>query len=228
MLYDNLSVNEAGHLVFAGYDTTDLAARYGTALMLLDESAIRNRCRTYLNAMAAHLPAGSMPLYASKALSFKRMYEIMKEEGMGIDVVSSGELNTALRAGFPLEKAFFHGNGKTDFDISFAMEHGMGYFVCDNADELNAIEAEAARRGRQRRAPRGQQPRDRDDVAAELPRRRRRPPSTRPPGREARWAGDARSPPRTARPPPGRPWGCPPRDRRMTVRRSAGRFPGAR
>ena len=147
MLYDNLSVNEAGHLLFAGYDTTELAAQYGTALMLLDEGAIRNRCRTYLNAMAAHLPAGSMPLYASKALSFKRMYEIMKEEGMGIDVVSSGELNTAVRAGFPLEKAFFHGNGKTDFDISFAMDNGMGYFVCDNADELGAIEAEAARRG---------------------------------------------------------------------------------
>ena len=147
MLYDNLSVNEAGHLLFAGYDTTELAAQYGTALMLLDEGAIRNRCRTYLNAMAAHLPAGSKPLYASKALSFKRMYEIMKEEGMGIDVVSSGELNTAVRAGFPLEKAFFHGNGKTDFDISFAMDNGMGYFVCDNADELDAIEAEAARRG---------------------------------------------------------------------------------
>ena len=147
MLYDNLSVNEAGHLVFAGYDTTDLAGQYGTALMLMDERAIRRRCRTYLKAMAEHLPAGSMPLYASKALSFKRMYEIMKEEGMGIDVVSSGELNTAVRAGFPMERAFFHGNGKTDFDISFAMEHGLGYFVCDNADELAAIDAEAGRRG---------------------------------------------------------------------------------
>ena len=147
MLYDNLSVNEAGHLVFAGYDTTELAAQYGTALMLLDEQAIRSRCRTYLSAMAAHLPAGSMPLYARKALSFKRIYEIMKEEGMGIDVVSSGELHTAVRAGFPLEKAFFHGNGKTDFDISYAMDNGMGHFVCDNADELGAIDAEAGRRG---------------------------------------------------------------------------------
>ena len=81
MLYDNLSVNEAGHLVFAGYDTAELANEHGTSLMLLDESAIRNRCREYISAMAEHLPAGSMPLYASKALSFKRMYEIMKEEG---------------------------------------------------------------------------------------------------------------------------------------------------
>ena len=147
MLYENLSVNSAGHLVFAGYDTVGLAKEYGTSLMLMDEQAIRSRCREYLSAMAEHLPAGSMPLYASKALSFKRIYEIMKEEGMGIDVVSSGELHTALRAGFPLEKAFFHGNSKTDFDIRFAMENGMGYFVCDNADELDAIDAEAARQG---------------------------------------------------------------------------------
>ena len=147
MIYKNLSVNEAGHLCFAGLDTTELAAQYGTALMLMDETAIRSRCQEYKKAMAEHLPVGSMPLYASKALSFKRMYEIMREEGMGIDVVSSGELNTAIRAGFPLENAFFHGNSKTDFDIRFAMEHGMGYFVCDNADELDAIDAEAARQG---------------------------------------------------------------------------------
>ena len=73
MLYENLSVNAAGHLVFAGYDTAELAKEYGTSLMLMDEQAIRLRCREYLNAMAEHLPAGSMPLYASKALSFKRM-----------------------------------------------------------------------------------------------------------------------------------------------------------
>jgi len=147
MIYKNLSINEAGHLCFAGLDTTELAARYGTALMLMDECVIRGRCRTYKKAMAESLPAGSMPLYASKALSFKRMYEIMREEDMGIDVVSSGELHTAVRAGFPMERAFFHGNGKTDFDIRYAMENGLGYFVCDNADELDAIDAEASRQG---------------------------------------------------------------------------------
>ena len=151
MIYQNLGVNEAGHLTFAGLDTTQLAEEYGTALMLMDESVIRNRCRIYQKAMAEHLPAGSMPLYASKALSFKRMYEIMREEGMGIDVVSSGELHTAIRAGYPLERAFFHGNSKTDFDIRFAMEHGMGYFVCDNADELDAIDREAARQGKKQK-----------------------------------------------------------------------------
>lgn len=147
MLYDNLSVSSDGHLHFAGYDTVDLARQYGTPLMLLDEERIRNRCREYLGAMQDYLPAGSRPLYASKALSIRRLYEIMKEENMGVDVVSSGELYTAVRAGFPMENAFFHGTSKTDADIRFAMENGIGYFVCDNETELDAIDAEAARQG---------------------------------------------------------------------------------
>ena len=147
MLYKTLAINEADHLTFAGYDTTALAKQYGTPLMLVDEATIRGRCREYKKAMADYLPAGSKPSYASKALSIKRIYEIMREEDMGVDVVSSGELYTAVRAGFPMENAYFHGNSKTDEDIAFAMEHGIGYFVCDNADELDAIDAEAARRG---------------------------------------------------------------------------------
>ena len=151
MLYKHLAVNEAGHLTFGGYDTTELAAQYGTPVMVMDEAVIRARCREYKQAMADYLPAGSMPLFASKALSFKRIYQIMTEEGMGIDVVSSGELNTALRAWFPLEHAYFHGNSKSDRDIRFAMESGIGYFVCDNADELDAIDAEAARQGKRQK-----------------------------------------------------------------------------
>ena len=147
MLYNNLSVSPNGHLLFAGHDTADLAQQYGTPLMLLDEERIRSRCREYLGAMQEFLPAGSRPLYASKALSIKRIYEIMKEESMGVDVVSSGELYTAVRAGFPMENAYFHGTSKTDADIRFAMEHKIGYFVCDNLYELAAIDAEAARQG---------------------------------------------------------------------------------
>lgn len=146
MLYENLGINDAGHLTFAGYDTTDLAAQYGTALLLMDENMIRSRCREYIRAMEQYLPAGSRPLYASKAFSVKRIYEIMAEENMGIDVVSSGELHTALRAGFPLENAYFHGNSKTDRDIQYAMDRGIGYFVCDNLDELDVIDREAGLR----------------------------------------------------------------------------------
>jgi len=147
MLYDNLSVSPAGHLIFAGADTTELAQTYGTPLQVMDENRIRNRCREYKKAMADYLPAGSRPLYASKALSIKRMYEIMQQEDMGVDVVSAGELYTAVQAGYRMENAYFHGSSKTDADIRFAMENGVGYFVCDNADELEAIDQEAVRQG---------------------------------------------------------------------------------
>ena len=147
MLYKNLGTTAQGHLTFAGQDTVELAARYGTPLMVMDETVIRSRCREYKAAMAAHLPAGSHPLYASKALSIKQIYRIMAQEDMGIDVVSAGELYTAAKAGFPMERAYFHGNSKSDRDIAFAMEQGIGYFVCDNADELEAIDSEACRRG---------------------------------------------------------------------------------
>lgn len=146
MIYDNLGIDPQGHLTFAGHDTTALAETYGTPLMLMDEMRIRSRCREYQTAMKAYLPAGSRPLYASKAFSAKRIYEIMGEENMGVDVVSAGELYTAVRAGFAMEHAFFHGNSKTDADICMAMDAGIGYFVCDNADELTAIDREADRR----------------------------------------------------------------------------------
>ena len=88
MLYKNLAINENNHLTFAGYDTVALAKEYGTPLMLMDEALVRSRCREYVNAMRDFLPAGSRPSYASKALSMKRMYQIVAEEGMQVDVVS--------------------------------------------------------------------------------------------------------------------------------------------
>ena len=147
MLYQNLEINNAGHLCFAGQDTVLLAEQYGTPLMLLDEAVIRSRCRIYKKALEDFFPAGSMPLYASKALSFKHIYKIAAQEQIGVDVVSSGELYTALQAGFPMERVYFHGNNKTDFDIRFAIENHIGYFVCDNATELDCIDEEAARQG---------------------------------------------------------------------------------
>lgn len=147
MISDNISINDKGHLTFAGRDTVDLAAAYGTPVYLLDEEKVRERCRIYKVAMKESFGGNSHPLFASKALCFKRLYAIMKEEGMGVDIVSSGELYTAAAAGFPLEEAYFHGNNKTDEDIRFAMDKGMGHFVCDNMEELEAIDQEAGRRG---------------------------------------------------------------------------------
>lgn len=147
MICRNLSVNEAGHLTFAGYDTVELAKKYGTPLYLMDEERIRQNVRAYKQAMAAYLPAGSIPEFASKAFSCKRIYEIMKEEEVDVDVVSVGELYTALSAGFPAENCFFHGNNKTDADIAFAMEHHVGYFVVDSFWELDAVEEIAEKLG---------------------------------------------------------------------------------
>ena len=147
MLSSNITVGANGHLYFGGQDTVALAKEYGTPLYLLDEVRVRENMRMYLKAFAAHFGPGSQPLYASKANSFKRIYEIAREEGMGIDVVSAGEIYTALKAGFPLENAWFHSNNKTDWDIAFAMDHGVGHFVVDNREELDAINAIAGEKG---------------------------------------------------------------------------------
>lgn len=143
---DNLSSTEDGELLFAGQSTKALAAKYGTPLYLMDEDRIRNRIEIYRAAMKNAFGDKGRLLYASKAASFKRLYEIMREESVGIDVVSSGEIRTAIAAGYPLERAYFHSNNKTDADIAYAMDNGIGYFVVDNDEELYAIEAEAKAR----------------------------------------------------------------------------------
>ena len=147
MLSSNLTVGENGHLFFRGHDTVALAAEYGTPLYLLDEVRIRENMRMYRRAFQESFGPAAAPLYASKANCFKRIYEIAKEEGMGIDVVSSGEIYTALQAGFPLEQAYFHSNNKTDWDIAFAMDHRVGHFVVDNREELDAIARIAGEKG---------------------------------------------------------------------------------
>ena len=147
LICENVGRDREGALTFAGQSVPALAKTYGTPLYLYDEERIRDRMRTYLRAVDKAFGGHGHVQYASKAASFKRIYEIAREEGMYIDVVSSGEIYTAYAAGFPLEKAYFHSNNKTDADIAFAMDKGVGTFVADNAEELYAIEAEAARRG---------------------------------------------------------------------------------
>ena len=144
MLSNNIDRTPEGVLTFAGYDVTQLAKEYGTPLYLMDEARIRANCRMYLQAFRDHFGPGSLPLYASKAASFKQMYRIMAEEGMGVDVVSSGELYTALSAGFPAERIYFHGNCKTDADLAYGVSQGIGFFVADNREELLVLEKTAA------------------------------------------------------------------------------------
>jgi diaminopimelate decarboxylase len=147
MLSDNIGRTPEGVLTIAGQEVTRLAAEYGTPLYLMDEQRIRSNCRMYLKAFRENFPEGSLPLYASKAASFKQIYRIMAEEGMGVDVVSSGELYTALAAGFPAERIHFHGNCKTDADIAYGVASGIGCFIADNREELLALEKTAAGAG---------------------------------------------------------------------------------
>ena len=144
---ENLSRNAEGELCLAGVSLDFLAKEYGTPLYVYDEERIRERCRTYLGAVRAAFGERGKVLYASKAASFRRLYEIMKEEGMGIDVVSMGEIYTAVRTGYPLSRAYFHSNNKTDEDIEYAIDSGVGYFVVDNVEELYAINEIAGRKG---------------------------------------------------------------------------------
>ena len=146
ILYPHLSVNDAGHLTIGGLDTVELAREFGTPAYIIDEDVIRENMRTYLRAATENFGAGALPLFASKSLCFKEIYKIAAEEGLGIDCVSGGELFTARAAGFPAEKIFFHGNNKTDRDISDAMDMGVGRIVVDNIDELYAVSAEASAR----------------------------------------------------------------------------------
>ncbi|MBQ7107182.1 MAG: diaminopimelate decarboxylase [Clostridia bacterium] len=147
MIYDNISINNEGALTFANQDVIGLAKKYGTPLYLLDENKIRENCRKYVDAMKANFGDNYAVLYASKANSFKKIYNIVESEGMCADVVSVGEIYTALKAGFSLSKAYFHSNNKTDFDVEFAIENGVGHFVVDNREELEVINKFAAQKG---------------------------------------------------------------------------------
>ena len=151
MLYDNLGINESGHLTIGGMDAVQLAEEFGAPLYVLDEDRVRVNCRTYVQALAQDMPAGSYPLFAGKALCFKGLYPVLEEEGMGADVVSPGEIYTALAGGFPGEKLYFHGNNKTDEDILYAMERGVGHFIVDNHQELERVNRYAGEKGIQQK-----------------------------------------------------------------------------
>ena len=136
---DCLNTNEKGHLTIGGCDTVELAKEYGTPLYVFDETTIRNTIRSYVSSFKKFYDGNGMPLYASKALSCKELCRIAKEENIGLDVVSGGEIYTALQAGFPMEKVHFHGNNKTENEIRFALKSKVGKFVVDNLYELELL-----------------------------------------------------------------------------------------
>lgn len=144
----NLAVNEQGHLTVGGIDAVELAKEYGTPLYLMDEGLIREHCRSFKESMDRYYGGQGLVCYASKAFCCKAMCRIMLEEGLGLDVVSEGELYTALSVGFPAEKLCFHGNNKTDHELSYALENGVGRIIVDNIYELDRLNRLAEKTGR--------------------------------------------------------------------------------
>ena len=145
MIHSNIKVLQNGHLAFSETDVVDLAKQYGTPLYLIDENRIRKNCKIYRNTVSKYFGNESIPLYASKALCCKEIYRIVSQEGLGTDVVSGGELYTALSVGFPSEKIYFHGNNKTDEEIIYALNNNIGAFVVDNFDELRFLNEQAGK-----------------------------------------------------------------------------------
>lgn len=139
LLHDNLSINEKDHLTIGGCDTVELAENYGTPLYVMDEDLIRKNCRVYTNALEKYYGGNGLILYASKTFCTLAMCRIAKEEGLGLDVVSGGELYTASKADFPMEKVYFHGNNKTEDELRQALLLGVGRIVVDNIFELNLL-----------------------------------------------------------------------------------------
>lgn len=148
MFIKNLSVGPDGHLMIGGCDTVALAEKYGTPLYVMDEGRVRENCRLYRSAVDSYYDGNGLVLYASKALSCKEMCRIAMQEGLGLDVVSGGELYTALSVNFPTDKICFHGNNKTPDELKMAVENNVGRIVVDNRYELQLLNEIAGQAGK--------------------------------------------------------------------------------
>jgi diaminopimelate decarboxylase len=146
-LHGTSTINSKGHLEIGGCDVTDLAKEFGTPLYIVDEALVRQRAREFMDAFRL-TGLRHQVAYASKAFCVMAMCRVAEEEGMSLDVVSDGELFTALQAGFPAERIHFHGNNKTPEEIVMALDAGIGCFVVDNFNELQLLNALAADKGK--------------------------------------------------------------------------------
>ncbi len=144
---ETLKINERGHLEIGGADCVELAETFGTPLYIFDEAYIRKMMRIYRDTLTDKYAGKGLVLYASKAFSCQAIYRIADEENIGVDVVSGGELYTALKAGFPAEKIYMHGNNKLDYELGEALDARISCIVADAYSEIDKISAEAKKRG---------------------------------------------------------------------------------
>lgn len=142
-----LKVNEKGHLEIGGADCVELANRFYTPLYVYDEAHIRNMMRVFKNTIKEEYNGNGQVLYASKAFSCEAVYAIARSEKIGVDVVSGGELYTALKAGFPAEEIYFHGNNKLERELEFALDGKVGMIVVDSYREADILNEMCLTRG---------------------------------------------------------------------------------
>ena len=147
ILPETAAVHSSGHLAIGGCDTLELLRRFGSPLYVFDEQTLRGKCQEYLHEFRSRYPNTDV-LYASKAFINLAIATIMHEEGMGLDVVSGGELAVALGAGFPAGRIYFHGNNKSEQELREAIEAGVGRVVIDNFHELSLLDNLAGELGR--------------------------------------------------------------------------------
>jgi diaminopimelate decarboxylase len=133
-------LNEAGRLEVGGCDLVEVAAEFGTPAYVYAPADIRARARAYVDALAAQTDSFEV-LFASKAAPITAIYRICREQGLSVDVASGGELHMALRAGFDPERIYMHGNNKTEAELRYAFESGVGYLVLDSFDEIARADA---------------------------------------------------------------------------------------
>ena len=144
------SHNAAGHLEIDGCDIVDLVAEHGTPLIVYEEKTLRDQCRRFMEAFRARTDDFEV-IYASKAFCTVAICQLVEEEGLSIDVSAGGEYHTALVAGFPTERMFYHGNNKTPGELGYALDNGIGFIVVDSLDEMELLERMAAERGQRQR-----------------------------------------------------------------------------
>jgi diaminopimelate decarboxylase len=144
---DTARVNTHGQLVIGGCNALELAEQYGTPVYILDEATLRGRCRGFLQEFQRRHPA-SQVVYAAKAYINPALARIFHEEGLGLDVVSGGELAVARAAGFPAGRVYFHGNNKTPEELAQAVAEDVGRVVVDSFHELELLNQIAAASGK--------------------------------------------------------------------------------
>ena len=144
---ETLKINADGHLEIGGADAVKLAEEFGTPLYVFDEKHIRDMMRVYKRAVDVEYGGNGLVLYASKAFSCEAVYAIAKSENIGVDVVSGGELYTAIKAGFPTDKIYMHGNNKLVRELELALANGVGCIVVDSYKEADILDELAAARG---------------------------------------------------------------------------------